>query len=84
MQLPPAPATAPLVERRDLIRRAALKGRVIAEFAEMPGLRLTFWQATRLFGVSEAVCDRVLGQLVAEGILCRSVSGAYTRRESWR
>jgi hypothetical protein len=72
----------PFVERRDLMRREALRRRVIAEFDEMPGLRLTFWQATRLFGISEGACDRLLAQLITDGILCRSGSGAYSRRES--
>lgn len=74
----------PVVERRDLARREALRRRVIAEFDEMPGLKLTFWQATRLFGIGEGVCDRLLGELVAEGILCRNASGAYSRRDSRR
>ncbi|MGH9314208.1 MAG: hypothetical protein ACRD1S_13555, partial [Vicinamibacterales bacterium] len=62
-------------------RREALRRRAISEFDEMPGLRLTFWQAIRLFGISEGVCDRLLGQLVAEGILSRNANGAYTRRD---
>jgi hypothetical protein len=82
----PTPVTlqlspAPFVERRNPARREALRRRVRAEFEEMPGLHLNFWQATRLFGMNEGVCDRVLAELIAEGVLCRRSNGAYARRE---
>ena len=40
-------------ERRDIAQREALVQRLIAEFDEMPGLRLSLAQASRLFGVTE-------------------------------
>jgi|SoiMethySBSTD1v2_1073268.scaffolds.fasta_scaffold00332_39 hypothetical protein len=43
--------------------------RVRAEFAEMPGLRLTLPQASRLFHLETDRCERVLTSLVRTGQL---------------
>jgi hypothetical protein len=43
--------------------------RVRAEFVEMPGLRLTLPQASRLFNLEPTQCERVLGALVDMRIL---------------
>ena len=43
--------------------------RVRAEFREMPGLRLTLLQASRLFDIEPARCERILGALVDAGHL---------------
>jgi hypothetical protein len=43
--------------------------RVQAEFREMPGLRLTLPQASRLFSIEPTRCERVLGALVHAGHL---------------
>ena len=48
---------------------SVLQSRVLAEFREMPGLRLTLAQAARLFGIDSARCQRVLGVLVEHGVL---------------
>lgn len=53
-------------EQRDF---SVLQSRVVAEFREMPGLRLTLAQAARLFGIDSARCQRVLGVLVQHGVL---------------
>jgi hypothetical protein len=42
----------------------AVARRVLAEFDEMPGLRLTPRQAARLFGLDPDVCRTVLAMLV--------------------
>jgi hypothetical protein len=47
----------------------ALRARISAEFREMPGLRLTLAQASRLFHVDAGSCQRVLVGLVAGGEL---------------
>ena len=47
------------------------------EYAEMPGLRLTFWQAQRLWNLSEELCEQALGALVRSGFLDRTAEGAY-------
>jgi hypothetical protein len=43
--------------------------RVHAEFREMPGLKLTLPQASRLFSIEPTRCERVLGVLVDAGYL---------------
>jgi hypothetical protein len=43
--------------------------RIRAEFAEMPGLKLTLPQASRLFHLEPARCERVLASLVGTGQL---------------
>jgi hypothetical protein len=43
--------------------------RVSAEFHEMPGLVVTIAQASRLFGVDDALSRRILDTLVNRGIL---------------
>jgi len=52
------------------------------EYAEMPGLRLTFWQAQRLWNLSEDLCQRALGALTASGFLARRPDGTYIRSGS--
>ncbi len=43
--------------------------RVRAEFIEMPGLRLTMKQATRLWGMDDTVCRSVVESLVQASFL---------------
>ena len=50
-------------EERDLCTR------VQAEFHEIPGLKLTLRQASRLFSIEPTRCQRVLGELVQAGHL---------------
>ena len=52
------------------------------EYVEMPGLKLTFWQARRLFDFSEELCERALAVLIRSGFLARTSDGAYLRRSS--
>ncbi len=54
--------------------------RVRSEYLEMPGLRLTPRQATRLWGVDHAMAEHVLAALVECGFLRRNREGAYLRR----
>ena len=49
------------------------------EYAEMPGLKLTFWQAQRLWNFTEDVCDQALRALVRNGFLRRTADGSYVR-----
>ena len=46
--------------------------RIQAEFAEMPGMRLTLPQASRLFNLERTLCERVLGTLVDKRVLSQS------------
>ena len=49
-----------------------LHRRIQAEFVEMPGLKLTLPQASRLFNLERTVCERVLGTLVDRRVLSHS------------
>jgi hypothetical protein len=52
--------------------------RIRGEFREMPGLRLTPAQATRLWGLEEQTCAAVIERLVATDYLRWTSSGAVT------
>ena len=56
--------------------------RVREEFREMPGLRLTPAQATRLWGLEHDTCHQVIEALVAAAFLRWTPAGAVTRAES--
>jgi hypothetical protein len=49
------------------------------EYAELPGLQLTFWQAQRLWDLPEDLCDRALTLLTRAGYLERTRDGCYRR-----
>jgi hypothetical protein len=51
--------------------------RIRGEYREMPGLRLTFAQACRLWQVDAPTCEMVLEQLVKEAFLYKTDNGAY-------
>jgi hypothetical protein len=55
----------------------SLVARIRGEYLEMPGLRLTFAQARRLWQVDVSTCEMLLGQLVREGFLCKTDNGFY-------
>ena len=56
--------------------------RVRGEYYEMPGLRLTLAQASRLWQVDAAVCAAVLGRLVKDRVLHRTREGHYVAFDS--
>ena len=58
-----------------------LVGRIRAEFLEMPGLRLTITQASRLWGLDEGSCKRVIDVLIGASFLRWTPSGAVARAE---
>ena len=64
-----------VVGASDLVRQ------IRREFHEMPGLRLTVLQAARLFNLEPGHCDRVLGDLVRNGVLRRARDGSYMRAD---
>lgn len=49
------------------------------EYLEMPDLRLTFWQAQRLWNLSAEVCERALSSLVCAGFLSRTCTDHFVR-----
>jgi hypothetical protein len=59
----------------------AIVRRVRAEFLEMPGLRLTLPQASRLWGLEAPACEVVIDALIQSAFLQRTASGAVTRAE---
>lgn len=75
--------TLPAVDPGAGLRRAGawreLVRRVLADFAEMPGMQLTLDQAVRLWNLDSAVCERVLNRLVDEGKLSQRPDGRYAR-----
>jgi hypothetical protein len=54
-----------------------LIGRIRGEFIEMPGLKLSFQQACRLWNLSAGPCREALDALRAEGFLYQTPSGAF-------
>jgi hypothetical protein len=57
-----------------------LAARVLTEFSELPGLRLTLWQAQRLYGVTADEAERTMERLVRAGFLRMGRDGSYGRR----
>ena len=55
--------------------------RVRAEFLEMPGLRLTLAQATRLWGLEPAACGRVIDALIGCEFLRWTSAGTIAQAE---
>jgi hypothetical protein len=55
----------------------SLVARVRGEYQEMPGLRLNFAQACRLWQVDAATCETLLEQLMREAFLYKTADGAY-------
>ena len=48
------------------------------EYDELPGLKLTFWQAQRLWNLSDEVCARAL-QILLDRRFLTCTDGAYSR-----
>jgi hypothetical protein len=62
-----------------------LEDRVRGEFLEMPGLRLTPQQASRLWAVDRVTSEFLLDRLTSSGFLARTREGAYLRTSAaWR
>src|SRR5262249_48625705 len=59
-------------------RMSPLAIRVLGEYREMPGLRLTVRQAARLFSLAPDLADAVLHELRRASILACSNNGAFT------
>ncbi len=68
-----------LPDRRNHASREELLRRVFAEFEDMQGLKLTFAQTRRLFGLREDVCTRVLTSLVRDGLLRVTAEHLFAR-----
>jgi hypothetical protein len=55
----------------------SLLARIRGEYREMPGLRLTFVQACRLWQMDGPTCETVLEHLVREAFLYKTANAAY-------
>lgn len=55
--------------------------RILAEYRELPCLRLSARQAARLWSVEPEYCQQTLDLLVAEGWLARSARSEYCGRQ---
>jgi hypothetical protein len=55
--------------------------RARADYKEMPGLRLTAAQASRLWALDAPLCATVLSQLVEQGFLTRAANAAFVRAD---
>ena len=71
-------SVASSVERQSETIRE-LTRRVRAEYAEMPGLSVTFPQAQRLLATDPDTCAAVLETLIKRRILRRTRRGRYIR-----
>jgi len=60
---------------------AAVARRVLAEFQEMPGMCLTFRQASQLFGIEEETLRKVVDMLVDAAYLRETPAGQITQGE---
>jgi hypothetical protein len=54
--------------------------RIVAEFSEMPGLKLTVAQAQRLWAIDRPTCERLIDSLTESGFLVRTRDGAVIAR----
>ena len=56
-----------------------MRRRIRGEFSELGGMSLTLPQAARLFNLDPELCERLLNELIAEGVLRRTDAGTYAR-----
>ena len=69
-----------MADRRNPRSREQLLHQVASEFQELRGMALSPEQACRLFGLDDERRDRVFGELVARGVLDRTLDGRYVRK----
>jgi hypothetical protein len=65
------------LRRRYTIALDELPLRILSEFDDQPGLRLTFTQVRRLWDVAEVDCRDALAYLVRSGLLRCDPAGQY-------
>jgi hypothetical protein len=73
---------ATIEKEEETMEFEAVLRRVRAEFVEMPGLRVTPAQATRLWGLEGEACQAVIKALIDASFLRWTAAGAVTRAES--
>lgn len=65
--------------RRRVRRYDDVLVKIVGEYAEMPGMRLTAHQAQLLFGLTPEVCMEALNALIDRKFLTRLPDGSYMR-----
>ena len=60
-----------------MLRSESVLARIRGEYREMPGLRLTFVQACRLWQIDGPTCETLLEQLVREAFLYKTDNRSY-------
>jgi hypothetical protein len=63
--------------RSETVRELAR--RILAEYAEMPGLSVTLSQAQRLWAVDRRTCQMVFDKLIARGLVRMTTKGRFIR-----
>jgi hypothetical protein len=58
----------------------SLSHRIRMEYREMPDLKLTLWQAGRLWNAPHDLCEVALQRLVLTGFLYQAKDGQFLRR----
>lgn len=66
------------------VRADQLLPRIVGEYQEMPGLRLTIRQAQRLWALDERTSHELFHVLVEQKFLTRLRDGSYVRRDNAR
>jgi hypothetical protein len=66
--------TVETIDVRDVVRLMEM------EYEELPELKLSFWQAQRLWNLSTELCERALKTLIGSGFLTQSADGFHVRR----
>jgi hypothetical protein len=80
LKLPNVTVTPVLSETQsDAFTIPELVARLRAEYAEMPGMRLTLDQVVRLCGIEKSRCKDVLDALVEGRFLSLNADGMYSR-----
>jgi len=71
----------PVQERQDSPQSqpSAVADRVIAEYHEMPGLKLSVAQASRLWAIDARFCEGLLQHLADRHLLRRTRDGCFVR-----
>jgi hypothetical protein len=62
-----------------VIQTTTLPTIIVAEFDEMPGMRLTMPQVCRLWAITPSEAEAVVGRLVARALLTRDAQGRVCR-----
>ena len=76
------PCTVTIFHPFDHLQRL---GRIRAEFAEMPGMRVTLEQAMRQWSLDRETCESVFEELVTSRFLERDAFGRYKKAHAaWR